>query len=106
MATMIELAEAFFGSCETGGGWEKCKAFCTSDASFACQNKVLSNITTLSAYTEWMKGLLAALTNGSYEVKSFAADETRRNVIAYGVFTGTHLEGGPVAPTGKTATTD
>ena len=29
MATMIELAEAFFVSCDTGGGWEKCKTFCT-----------------------------------------------------------------------------
>jgi hypothetical protein len=53
-----------------------------------------------------MKGVLVALTNGSYEIKSFAADETRGNVIAYGAFTGTHLNGGPIAPTGKTAITD
>ena len=53
-----------------------------------------------------MKGLLVALTNSSYEVKSFAADETRGNVIAYGAFTGTHLNGGPIAPTGKTAIND
>jgi predicted ester cyclase len=106
MATMIELAEAFFVSCETGGGWEECKTYCSSDASFECQNTVLSDIKTLSAYAEWMKGLLVVLTDGSYEVKSFAADEARKNVIAYGVFTGTHLNGGPIAPTGKTAKTD
>ena len=106
MTTMIEVAKAFFVACETGGGWESCKCFCRSDAGFACQNTVLSDITKLSGYTEWMKGLLTALTDGSYEVKSFAADEARKNVIAYGIFTGTHLKGGPVAPTGKTAITD
>ena len=52
MATMIELAEAFFVSCDTGGGWEKCKTFCTSDASFACQNTALSDITTLRVHSE------------------------------------------------------
>ena len=40
--------------------------------------------------------------NASYEVQSFAVDEDRGNVTAFGVFRGTHTgEGGPVPPTGK-----
>ena len=53
-----------------------------------------------------MKGLLTVLTDGRYVVKSFATDAERNSVCAYGVFTGTHLAGGPCAPTGKTTNTD
>ena len=54
-----------------------------------------------------MKGLLTILPDGGYELKSFAADEERNNVIAYAVFSGTHTgEGGPVAPTGNSARAD
>jgi predicted ester cyclase len=57
---------------------------------------------TLEAYTEWMKNLLIPIPNGSYELRSFAVDEERSTVTAYGVFRGTHTgQGGPVAPTGK-----
>jgi len=50
--------------------------------------------------------LLTVLTDGSYEVKSFATDAESNNVSAYAVFTGTHLAGGPIPPTGKTTKTD
>jgi predicted ester cyclase len=61
----------------------------------------------LEQYTDWMKGLLTILSDAGYEVKSFAADEDRGNVMAYGVFHGTHTgEGGPVPPTGKSVTAD
>ena len=54
-----------------------------------------------------MKGLLVILPDGRYEVKSFATDNERQNVCAYGVFYGTHKgQGGPVAPTGKRTKTD
>ena len=56
----------------------------------------------MQAYTDWMKGLLIPVPDGWYEVRSFAVDEQRNNVAAYGVFRGTHTgEGGPVPPTGK-----
>ena len=59
-------------------------------------------IETLEQYTDWMKGLLAILPDGKYEVRSFAVDGERKNVCAFGVFTGTHTgEGGPTAPTGR-----
>jgi len=59
-------------------------------------------IETLEQYTDWMKGLLAILPDGKYEVRSFAVDEERKNVSAWGVFSGTHTgEGGPTPPTGR-----
>lgn len=107
MSTITSVAEAFFEACETGGGWEVCKQFCTPDASFSAQSDALADVTTLQAYTDWMKGLLTFIPDGSYEVKSFATDEERQNVTVYGIFTGTHTgEGGPCAPTGKSTKTD
>ncbi len=106
MADITETARAFFDACETGGGWAACSPHCSPGATFAAQAEPLDGITTLEAYTEWMKGLLTVLTDGRYEVKSFATDATRNNVCAYGVFIGTHLAGGPVPPTGKTTRAD
>lgn len=106
MSNITEIARAFFDACETGKGWDGCTAYCSSDATFAAQAEPLADIKILRDYTEWMKGLLTVLTDGRYEVKSFATDAERNNVCAYGVFTGTHLAGGPCPPTGKTTNTD
>jgi predicted ester cyclase len=106
-APVVQVARAFFDACETGKGWEVCQQFCTPDASFSAQAEPLDDVRTLEQYTDWMKGLLTILSDAGYEVKSFAADEDRGNVMAYGVFHGTHTgEGGPVAPTGRTAEAD
>src|SRR5690348_8661264 len=44
---------------------------------------------------------------GAVTARSFAIDAERQNVAAYAVFHGTHTgEGGPVPPTGKSASTD
>ncbi len=106
MPSITEAAQAFFAACETGQGWKACSAYCTPDATFSAQAEPLSELSTLQQYTDWMQGLLTVLTDGTYEVKSFATDVERNNVSAYGVFTGTHLAGGPCAPTGKTTRTD
>ncbi len=106
MSSMTETAWAFFTACEEGKGWEVCSAYCTPNATFTSQAEPLADVTTLQQYTEWMKGLLTVLTDGSYEVKSFATDAERNNVCAYATFTGTHLAGGPVPPTGKTVRSD
>jgi predicted ester cyclase len=45
--------------------------------------------------------------DGRYEIRSFATDEARQSVCAYGVFMGTHSgPGGPMPPTGKAISTD
>jgi ketosteroid isomerase-like protein len=106
MSNMTETARAFFDACETGKGWDGCQAYCSPDAIFSAQAEPLADVKTLRDYTDWMKGLLTVLTDGRYAVKSFATDAERNNVCAYGVFTGTHLAGGPCAPTGKTTNTD
>ncbi|MFT4514255.1 MAG: steroid delta-isomerase-like uncharacterized protein [Planctomycetota bacterium] len=99
---MRATAEQFFEACETGKGWAECQQHCHDDATFSAQADALASITTLAGYADWMKGLLTPIPNGSYELRSFAVDEQRQNVIAYAVFRGTHTgEGGPVPPSGK-----
>jgi len=104
---IASVASEFFDACETGKGWAVCKTYCTPGASFAAQAGPLADVKTLEQYTEWMKGMLSVLPDGSYEVKSMATDEERNNVCAFGVFSGTHTgEGGPVPPTGKSTRSD
>ena len=106
MSSIKDTALKFFEACERGEGWNGCSIYCSPDATFAAQAEPLADTKTLQDYTEWMKGLLTVLTDGHYEVKSFAVDPERNNVSAYGIFTGTHLAGGPCPPTGKTANAD
>lgn len=108
MSTDLEqVAFDFFDACETGKGWEVCKAFCHEAATFSAQADALADVTTLEAYVEWMKGLLVPLPDGNYDLKSFAADLERNTVSAYAVFNGTHTgDGGPVPPTNQHTASD
>lgn len=107
MPSMTDTAKAFFDACETGKGWDGCKAYCTPNASFAAQAEPLADVRTLQQYADWMKGLMSLMPDGSYKVKSFAVDADRNNVCAYAVFSGTHTgQGGPVPPTGKKTASD
>ena len=107
MAAITGIAEAFFEACETGKGWEGCKAYCTPDATFAAQAEPLLEVKTLADYANWMQAVTGMLPDCRYELKSFATDEARNNVAAYAVFHGTHTgPGGPVPPTGRSTSTD
>jgi SnoaL-like polyketide cyclase len=107
MASIADTAAQFFDACETGMGWAGCEPYCRPDATFSGQTDVLAGVDTLAAYTEWMKGLLAILPDGTAEVRSFAVDEKRNNVTVFGVFHGTHTgDGGPVPRTGQSAAAD
>ncbi len=107
MGQMNETAAAFFDACESGQGWDGCSQYCTDDATFSAQSEAIGDLTDLRSYTEWMKGILTILEDGSYDLKSFATDEERGSVLAYAVFNGTHTgDGGPVPPTGKAASSD
>ena len=107
MSSIRETAERFFVACETGKGWEACQQYCLAAATFSAQAGALAGVDTVQAYTEWMKGLLTPVPDGRYELRSFAVDEGRKNVVAYGIFRGTHTgEGGPVPPTGKSVEAD
>lgn len=107
MTNISETARAFFEACETGEGWEGCKAYCHEAATFSAQADVLADVDTVEGYAEWMKGLLTILPDGHYELKMFATDSERQSVCAVAVFHGTHTgEGGPVPPTGKSISAD
>ncbi len=107
MSTNFESAKQFFEACETGKGWEDCKAFCHPDATFSSQTTVLADISSLEGYCEWMKNLLTPIPDGHYELKFFGADENVNSVAAFAVFHGTQTgPGGPGEPTGKTIAAD
>jgi len=107
MADIAEIANRFFVACETGKGWDGCKAYCTPNASFAAQAEPLADLRSLQQYADWMKGLLVFIPDGRYELKSFAVDAERKNVCAFATFLGTHsAPGGPCPPTGKSTRTD
>ena len=107
MSSIKTTAQRFFEACETGKGWEVCRQYCHPEATFSAQAGALAGVDTLEAYTEWMKGLFTPVPDGRYEVGSFAVDEDRNSVAAYGIFRGTHTgEGGPVPPTGRQVEAD
>lgn len=107
MSQILEKAKLFFDACETGKGWDGCSEYCHPDATFSAQAGALADISTLDAYTEWMKGLLTPVPDGHYELRFFAEDEARGCVAAYAVFHGTQTgPGGPGEPTGKTVAAD
>ena len=103
MSEILEQAKLFFDACETGKGWEGCRAFCHSEATFSAQADALVGIETLEAYVEWMKNLLTPIPDGRYELKFLAEDQERNCVSASAVFHGTQTgPGGPGEPTGNT----
>ncbi|MCX7381511.1 MAG: ester cyclase [Alphaproteobacteria bacterium] len=107
MSAMSDTAMKFFEACEAGKGWDACAPYCTADASFAAQSEPLADVKTLADYANWMQGLMTILPDAGYDLKSWAIDADRNNVSAYAVFNGTHTgEGGPMPPTGKSASTD
>ncbi|MDX1594977.1 MAG: ester cyclase [Gammaproteobacteria bacterium] len=102
MSTMQQRAMAFYDACETGKGWDVCKAYCHEGATFSCQADALADIATLEGYCGWTKDILVPIPDGHYELKSLAADEARHCVTAFAVFHGTQTgPGGPGEPTGK-----
>jgi predicted ester cyclase len=105
--SISETARKFFEACETGKGWDECKAYCHLDATFSAQAEPLADVNNLQQYTDWMKGLLTFVPDARYELRSFGTDDERKSVSAYGIFYGTHTgEGGPCPPTGKSVKTD
>lgn len=107
MGTILETAGAFFEACETGKGWDACRQYCHPSATFSCQAEALASVDTLEGYTEWMKGMFTPMPDGRYELRAFAADEGRNQVLGYAVFRGTHTgEGGPVPATGRSVEAD
>ena len=107
MATITDVAGKFFDACETGKGWIERREYCTPNATFSAQAEPLANVKTLEEYIQLDEGPLTFIPDGRYAIRSFATDDERNSVCAYGVFSGTHTgEGGPCPPTGKKTDTD
>eukprot|EP01094_Clydonella_sp_ATCC50884_P008355 TRINITY_DN1776_c1_g1_i5.p2 TRINITY_DN1776_c1_g1~~TRINITY_DN1776_c1_g1_i5.p2 ORF type:complete len:162 (-),score=49.98 TRINITY_DN1776_c1_g1_i5:135-557(-) len=108
MAEHKATVREFFDACERGDGWEVCKKYCTSDASFSAQCEPLVDVKTVEAYTEWMKGLAhVGAPDCSVEVHHFGVDEEKRSFAVVATFRGTHTgEWGPCPPTGKSCEAD
>ena len=70
MTSITGIAKKFFEACETGKGWEGCKAYCNTDATFSAQAEPLAGVKNLQQYTDWMKGLLTFVPDGRYELKT------------------------------------
>lgn len=105
--TISDSAREFFEACETGKGWSACKAWCHDDATFSCQADALAEVTSLAAYSEWMKGMLGPIPDARYELKAFATDAERGAVVAAATLYGSNTgQGGPVPPTGKRVAAD
>ena len=83
MASIKQVAMQFFEACETGKGWEGCKAYCKPDATFSAQAEPLADVRTLQEYADWMQGQMKMLPDGRYDLKSFAVDDQRKNVTAF-----------------------
>ena len=107
MSNISNQAKLFFEACETGKGWEGCKPYFHTNASFSSQAGALQGISTLEGYCDWMKNLFTPVPDGHYELRFFGVDESRNTAAAYAVFHGTQTgPGGPGAPTGKSVSAD
>ena len=106
MAAIQDVARQFFEACEAGKGWAACQAYCKPDASFSSQAEPLVDVKTLQGYADWMQGLMKMMPDGHYDLKCWATDAERNNVIAYATFIATHTGPGGPPPTGKSTRSD
>ena len=106
--TAFDNATAFFHACETCKGWDGCKEFVATDATFEAQSEPLIDVNTVQGYCDWMAGLgNGPLKGATYKVHTSAFDEANKTAIFVATFTGTHVgDGGPVPPTNKQTKTD
>lgn len=100
-------ARRFFDACESGKGWDACRAYCHPDATFSAQSHALEEISTVEGYCDWMQAICTTMPDANYDLRFFGVDESGDSVAAVAVFKGTHTaEGGPVPPTGKSVASD
>jgi hypothetical protein len=51
MGSIMGIAKEFFAACETGKGWDVCKAYCKPNATFSAQAEPLADVKNLQQYT-------------------------------------------------------
>ena len=105
--SMEQTAHSFFEACEDGEGWQVCSRYCKPDASFSAQAEALADVTTLEAYTDWMKGLYTLMPDAGYELKSWGLTPSATTFAPMRSFLGRIPEkGARCPPTGKSVRSD
>jgi hypothetical protein len=101
----FENAKKFFHACEAPLGWESCKPYVAEGASFSSQCEPLTEIDTVKAYSEWIAGFVADVTQGvTYDLHASSYDEETKTAMFFGTYNIKHTkDGGPVPPTNKEA---
>ena len=104
----LKNAESFFHNCESGKGWDACKAYVAENATFTAQSEPLVDVTQVKDYVDWLAGLCNVTMPGcGYKIHASALDESNNTAVFFATFTGTHSgEGGPVPATNKTTNSD
>ncbi len=104
----FENAKQFLEACDAGKGWEGCKDYAASDASFTCQADALADVSTVEDYCEWMRRLIEEpMPDASYTLHAASFDEANNAAIFAATFHATHTaEGGPVPATFNKTNTD
>ena len=112
----LDTAKAFFESCEKGEGWEACKGYCASNATFRGQGGVFHppvatepNLGgTLENYVEWMKMIAKDVMPQCYLTDVVSVYDAKTGIAIFsGVFHGTHTktpEGEKLPPPTKKST--
>jgi hypothetical protein len=107
MSNITAVAKQFFEACETGEGLGGMPSPLHTQCELLGPSRAAGRNSNPPGIADWMKGLLSFMPDGHYAVKSFATNDDRNSVCAYGVFSATHTgQGGPCPPTGKSTTTD
>ena len=101
----FENAKKFFHACEAPLGWESCKPYVAEGASFSSQCEPLTEIDTVKAYSEWVAGFVADVTQGvTYDLHASSYDEETKTAMFFGTYNIKYTkDGGPVPPTNKEA---
>ena len=104
----MDVATKFFHACEGLHGSAGCAEFVAEGATFSAQSEPIADITTALDYCDWMQAVgQGPLAGCRYKIISASFDEATSTALFYGLFTATNNgEGGPVAPTGKSTSSD
>lgn len=99
----FDIAKQFFDACEQPLGWEGCKGFVSTNATFVAQSEPLVDIDTIEGYCEWMKSFGTVTAAGAtYTLHTSAWDEATNSATFFATYHATHVgDGGPVPPTNK-----
>jgi hypothetical protein len=99
----FENAKLFFEACESLKGWAGCEQYVAPGATFEAQCEPLTDVRTVEAYCEWMRGFGTVTAPGcSYDLHACGFDADTSTALFFATFHGRHTgEGGPVSPTQK-----